>query len=280
MSTQLLIYETAVPVSTQKHKDLSIKKGTDCTFAQHVNAVPLTAVEFAKAALEYPIVFTKSGDTVMPAVILGLQNKENLYLKADGSWDARYIPAFIRRYPFVFSRANEGKTFALCIDESFSGCNRTGMGERLFDSLGERSDYLKNVLNFLQDYQGQFQVTETFGKKLSELDLLEPMQAQITLKTGKQMALTGFMAVNRDRLKGLSAETLAELVKTNQLEFIYIHLQSMGHISTLANRLPGASINKEDTTDPKESAKLESSAEAQESLEHKNKKKSKVAAAE
>ena len=46
MSMQLLIYEKAAPVTNQRHRDWSIKKGADCTFAKHVNAVPLTAVEF------------------------------------------------------------------------------------------------------------------------------------------------------------------------------------------------------------------------------------------
>lgn len=280
MSTQLLIYETAVPVSSQKHKDWSIKKGPDCSFAQQVNAVPLTAVEFARAGTEYAIVFTKSADTVLPAVILGLQNKENLYLKADGSWDAKYIPAFIRRYPFVFSRTNDGKTFTLCLDESFQGCNQTGMGERLFDSLGERSDYLKNVLNFLQDYQGQFQLTETFGKKLLELDLLEPMKAQVTLKTGKQLALTGFLAVNRKRLKELSAETLAELVKTNQMELIYIHLQSMGHLSGLTDRLPEASLQEGDKPESKDVPHLGTPTNTPDLSDQKSKKKAKVTTSE
>jgi hypothetical protein len=162
-----------------------------------------------------------------------------LYVNADGTWQAKYIPAFVRRYPFVFSRTKDGKTFILCIDETFSGCNQTGLGERLFDSQGSRTEYLQNVLNFAQQYQGQFQLTEAFCKKLTELNLLEPMQAQVTLKTGQQMALTGFMAINRDRLKALPGEKLAELAQTNELELIYIHLQSMGHFTDMVSRLAG-----------------------------------------
>ena len=93
MGTQLLFYETAVQVSSEKHRDWSIKKGTDYTFAQHVNAVPLTGVEFSKAAAEYAIVFTGTAEAVMPAVILGVQKKQNLYLNPDGTWQAKYVPS-------------------------------------------------------------------------------------------------------------------------------------------------------------------------------------------
>ena len=83
-------------------------------------------------------------------------------------------------------------------------------------------------------------MTQAFCKKLHELDLLEPMQAQITRPTGEQFALTGFMAVNRDRLKKLTGEKLAELVHTNELELIYIHLQSLRNVSVMADRLSGS----------------------------------------
>jgi len=239
MSTQLLMYEKAVPVTNQRHRDWSIKKGADCTFAQHVNAVPLTAVEFAAAAAEYTIVFTGTAGAIMPAVILGMRDRQNLYLNEDGSWRAKYLPAFIRRYPFVFASSDEGKRFTLCLDEAFSGCNHAGLGERFFDAQGTRTQYLEGVLNFLQQYQGQFQLTQAFCKKLHELDLLEPMRAQITLPTGEKFALTGFMAVNRDRLKKLSGEKLAALAQTNELELIYIHLQSLRNVSVMADRLSG-----------------------------------------
>lgn len=239
MSTQLLIYEKTAPVTNQRHRDWSIKKGADCTFAKHVNAVPLTAVEFGAASAEYAIVFTGTAGAYMPTVILGMRDRQNLYLNEDGSWRAKYLPAFIRRYPFVFASDEGGKRFTLCLDEAFSGCNQTGLGERLFDAEGTRTQYLEGVLNFLQQYQGQFQLTQAFCKKLHELDLLEPMQAQINLPTGEKVALTGFMAVNRDRMKKLSGEKLAELVQTNELELIYIHLQSIRNVSAMADRLSG-----------------------------------------
>lgn len=239
MSTQLLIYEKAVPVTSQRHREWSIKKATDYGFAQHVNAVPLTAVEFGAAASEYAIVFTGTGEAILPAVILGMRDRQNVYVAEDGSWKAKYLPAFVRRYPFVFSSAEGGKRFVLCLDEAFSGCNQDGLGERLFDAEGNRTQYLEGVLNFVQQYQGQFQLTQAFCKKLQALDLLEPMQAQVTVPAGERLRLTGFMAVTRDRLKKLSGDQLAELAQSNELELIYMHLHSLRNVTAMANRLPG-----------------------------------------
>ena len=103
MTTQLLIYERAVPINKQKHANWSVKVGNSYDFAKSINSAPLTAVEFPNAAAEYSIVFAGNEDAVMPAVILGVRDRENLYLSEDGKWSAKYIPAFIRRYPFVFS---------------------------------------------------------------------------------------------------------------------------------------------------------------------------------
>jgi hypothetical protein len=220
----------------QRHADWCIEGAGDYTFARKVNAVPLMAVEFLQAAREYPIVFVRSDETLMPVALLGVEGEHNAYVTETGGWDARYVPAFVRRYPFVFSRSDDGTRFTLCIDESWSGCNDDGRGQRLFNDQGERTPYLDNVLSFLQEYNVQFARTETFCRKLTELDLLGPMQAQFTLTGGAQRSLVGFLAVNRDKLKALPADQLAELAKTDDLELAYMHLQSMNNFVLVAER--------------------------------------------
>ena len=237
MATQLLFYSQAVPVSQQTHKDLSIKSGKDFGFARLVNSVPLTAVEFRRAGLEYAVVFAGDGDSIIPVAILGVEAEKNAFVKEDGTWDGTYVPAFVRRYPFVFSSSDDGKNFTLCVDDGFSGCNTEGRGERLFDSEGNRTQYLETVLNFLKEYQAQFQRTRTFCARLKELDLLEPMQATFTLPDGQRRNLTGFMAVSREKLKGLDDATLAGMAKSDELELIYLHLQSMQNFGNLLKRI-------------------------------------------
>ena len=238
MTTQLLFYTEAKPVNPNAHKDLYVKAGRDFGFARAVNSVPLTAAEFPLAAPEYAIAFAGNDDGIVPIVLLGTQKGQNLYVKDDGTWNGRYVPAFVRRYPFVFAQSPDGKTLTLCIDEEFAGCNRDGHGERLFDADGERTTYLDQVLNFQRAYQVQHQRTQQFCKKLVELDLLTPVQAVLSKAGGERQVLGGLRVVNRNKLKELDAETVHGLLRSDELELIYLQLHSLSNLRHLGERMP------------------------------------------
>ena len=233
MPVQSLFYEEVVSVSKQQHSNLSVKIGTDYTFASKINAVPIIANEVSQSVQEYPVVFVENDGSVMLNAILGLEKEQNLYVTAEGKWQGKYIPAFIRRYPFIFALNENEKTFTLCIDEKFSGCNQEGRGERLFDAEGEETQFLKNVLNFLKIYQAQFQRTQQIAQKIKDLNLLESAQIRMNTEQNEPLFLSGFSTVNREKLQQLSGEQLAELMQLGLLELIYLHLQSMNNFSDL-----------------------------------------------
>lgn len=236
MTVQMLFYEDAVPVSSTRHAGCSVE-ARDHGFCRRVNSVPLTAVEFRSAAAEYPIVFVGDRDTVQPAAVLGLRAGENLLVSEEGAWLGRYIPAFVRRYPFVFSAGPEDGRFVLCVDEAFPGFNREGRGEALFSPEGDATAYVGRVLRFLQEYRSHFLRTRRFCRELMDLDLLQPMEARYSM-AGKPQSIAGFSAVDRERLKQLSGDALARLVASDQLELVYLHLQSLRNFDVLRARLP------------------------------------------
>ncbi|MFM8251897.1 MAG: SapC family protein [Planctomycetota bacterium] len=247
MAKQLLIYESAVPVNSDRHRDACLEPAPNYAFTQGINVVPLMAVEMMPAAPEYAIVFLEAENNVMPVAILGMRPDQNLYLTAESQWSAKYIPAFIRRYPFVFAMtpapaAAEGKTepaqqmMTLCVDETYPGFNREGRGQRLFGEDGKPTKYVEDVLNFLKEFQMQFERTRLFGKKLKDLNLLEPMQAQVAPVSGDKITLGGFHGVNRSRLKTLSPEALSQLCQTDELELIYLHLHSLQNFGLVKDR--------------------------------------------
>lgn len=235
MTVQMLFYENAVPVSSRRHAGCSVE-ARGYGFCRKVNSVPLTAVEFRSAASEYPIVFAGLGDTMQPVAVLGMRKEENLFVSDGGEWTGRYIPAFVRRYPFVFSTHADDDRFALCVDEAFAGFNRQGRGEALFAEDLEPSPYVSKVLRFLQDYRAQFMRTRAFCRRLAELELFEPMQARVQLG-GAQLALGGFAIVDREKLKSLDGDKLGELARTDELELVYLHLQSLRNFEALRSRL-------------------------------------------
>jgi SapC len=245
MPKQLLIYETAVPLSPARHAGHSVEVGHSYAFSAGVNAVPLMAVEIVRAVQEYAVVFTGAGDNVMPAVVLGVKGDQNLYLGPEGRWAAKYVPAFIRRYPFVFASSVDGKTLTLCIDEACPGLNREGRGERIFATGGAPTPYVERVLAFLKEYQAQFVLTQAFGRRLHELNLLEPMQAQVSMPSGDKLSLSGFTVVSRCRLRELQPEQLQSLAQTDALELLYLHLHSLRNFHDVKDRLIGGLATEE-----------------------------------
>ena len=237
MAKQLMIYEEIVPISAERHKEMSVEMGPPYDFAREVRTVPLVAEEILLAAREYTVVFAPSDKEggVTPFVILGVKDNENLYVDSDGNWTAKYIPAFIRRYPFVFSSPDQ-KQFVLCIDEKFQGCNTEGRGQRMFDDEGNRTEFVDNLLKFNENFQRSAQKTTLFCKKLQELELLDAKEAQLNLEGGENIKLTGFMVLNREKLIGLPPETLADLAKSGALELSFAQLLSIGNLGITASR--------------------------------------------
>jgi hypothetical protein len=246
MPTQLLIYEQVVPLSVERHRGISVQPSVDFAYSAKLNSVPLMAVEFLHAAAEYPIAFVPLAEGVSPVILLGLHNEQNLYLDDQGHWQAHYMPAFIRRYPFVFTRVpqkagdNADNRVVVGIDEAHPGLNNQGRGERLFDDQAEPTAYVRGVLKFLTDYQLQAQRTAAFCNNLHQKGLLYRIEANISSPSGESLALHGLMAVNRDRLRSLPGDELEKLAKTDELELIYLHLHSMRNLAALAGRLTAA----------------------------------------
>lgn len=237
MSNQAIFYQRAVPLNPAIHGDWWVEGQTGYEFSRAANCVPIMAVEFLKSGRVTPLVFLEQGGVVLPVGLLGLRQGENLCLSAAGDWVGEYVPAYVRRYPFIFATSEDGSTFTLCIDDSYSGFNQSGSGDALFESAGGHSPYLEKVLSFLKEYELQYRRTQEFCTILKDLSLLEPMQARFTLASGENIALTGFLSVSRERLKEIPADKLVEATAKGVLELIYCHLFSLENFAQLVKAL-------------------------------------------
>lgn len=239
MSAQPLFYKNIVPLNKEMHGDWSIQAVANYKHTSETNSLYIAAIEFIKAANEYPIVFgIAEDDSVFPVVILGLRKNENLYVNKKGEWQANYIPAYVRRYPFILATGEQGSDqFTVCIDIDCPGFNDKGKGTALFDKDGNESELLNNSVEFLKEYQNHIQLTTLFCKNIKDLGLLEPMKADVKMADGEELSLGGFMGINREKLKALDTDKLVDLVKSDQMELIYAHLTSLGNIDSLMTRL-------------------------------------------
>lgn len=234
MAKQLMFYEKVAPVSTERHKGWSMEKSGDYSFAAESNAAPLMCAEFAAAATELPIVFGKGDNGYTPVVVLGIEQGKSLLIGDDGKWRGTYVPAFMRRYPFVFAATEKGDTFTLCLDEASASIDQEGKrGDKLYDGEGQPSEVLNNALEFAKNFEIEARRTVEFCKLLDEAGLLDPMQAGIKMPDGQERAVTGFHVVSRERLKQIDPEMVQNLFKRDALELIYYHLVSLRNMEKL-----------------------------------------------
>ena len=235
MPGQALFYEQAVAIHSERHRDWSVETGVDFAYSRNTNSVPLMSVEFEHAVGEYPIVFVATGaEEIMPVAVLGLDSRRNVFIGADGVWRGLYIPAFIRRYPFIFAADADQQQFTLCIDESFAGCNQEQRGESLFAEEGKPSAFLSRILGFLGEYQSQHQKTLEFTSALKQHGLLEEVRAEVATPAGKRASVSGFLAVSRERVTALADDVLAGFVRNDYMGLIYLHWRSMSRFPELA----------------------------------------------
>jgi hypothetical protein len=243
---EVLFYEHPVPLNRAVHKDLRLKGVPNAKFAMNVHSVPLTGVEFGVAARDLLIVFAgNDAATAGPVALLGLRQNENLYVDADGKWAPNtYIPAFVRRYPFVLAEkpaGQEGDDFAVFLDERYEGFNTTE-GERLFKDDGTDTEMLTNAVGFLSEFQQNVARTKWFVEQLNKHGLLEPRNVRLQKEgkdgaQGQSINLNGLFVVNEEKLRTLDEKTAQEFVREGVFGWIYAHLLSLINIDRLTQRL-------------------------------------------
>ena len=237
---EVLFYERPVPLNRTQHKDLRLKGLQSLKFAANVHSVPLTGVEFALAARDMPILFAgASVEDAGPMGLLGLRQNENLFVDANGVWEANvYVPAFVRRYPFVLAEkpaGQEGDDFTVFLDEAYEGFGSND-GDRLFKEDGTDSEILANAVNFLGEFQQHVGRTQWFMQQLRKHDLLEPRNIRLE-KDGKTINLNGLFVVNENKLRELDEKTAHEFLREGVFGWIYSHLLSLANIDRAAQRL-------------------------------------------
>jgi hypothetical protein len=230
-------YNKIAALNVAQHGAVHMQAVDNHEFAGASNVIHLQVTEFCKALSTYPIVFIGEKDQLWAAALTGLSKEKNLFVDDKGAWSDDYIPAYVRRYPFVIANIDKGKS-TVCIDESYSGFNNDGQGEALFTSDGEHSDYLKQTITFLQDFEQAAVKTEFFCQQLMAFDLLEPMSAKVEPKNDQreEVLLQGFSVVSREKLAKLPADTLKQLNDNGILELIYNHLASLEQFDALLAR--------------------------------------------
>lgn len=235
------MYGRPVPLDPAVHRDRKIDPLTDYGVAARLHAVFVTATEFAQAALEFPIVFVESGPrdaqgrTVMsPVALLGLEHGENLHVEG-GRWTARYVPAFIRRYPFLTAKVAGSSSTHVLVDDSWSGFSDHA-AEPLFLAGGGPAPACRRTMDFLERFELESERTRLFCERLVSLAVLKEMKADATLPSGETLSVDGFFAIDEEKLHALPDPTALALWRNNFLMLMQAHLMSLANLRHLVAR--------------------------------------------
>lgn len=230
LSGNVMFYTQPEPLNPQVHGDLGVNY-TDrpFSFVTKTHVVPITVTEFAPCSLSYPIVFV--GENKTPLAVMGLRDGENLFVSEDGMFRPDvYIPAFVRRYPFVFAADDKGERYVLCVDRAASFISEKA--EIPFFEDGQPSQYTQNAMQFCNDFETERRRTDQFVKLLTDLDLFEVKEANFAMPKGdgttsEPQKLADYFGVSEQKLRELPADKFIELRDNGALAQIYAHIHSL-----------------------------------------------------
>lgn len=223
-------------VNKDYHHDVLINTERSAALGDNVQLAMTFPAEFRSIQTAYPIVFRKSDDDdFLPVALLGFEQNENLFLN-DAGWDAAYVPAMIRKEPFLIGTQGDGDDPArvLSMDMDNPRVNRE-KGEALYGELGEMTEFLESQAAMLEVIYRGNQENTLFVKALLDQDLLESVTFEVTLSDGSRNSLLGFYTINEEKVAELDAETLHLMNRNDMLMPLFMVMASTGNIQRLVD---------------------------------------------
>jgi len=223
-----LFYNKLEPLSSSLHPKYTSRAADSAPFLAKAHAIPITVDEFPASQRFYPIVFSV-GDSPVPLALMGLNEGVNVFVDGDGKLlGETYVPAYIRRYPFMLARINpEAQELSLCFDSTSGLVGEYDEGQPLFDG-DKPSETTNNVLKFCEEFEISAQRTSQFMKELGESGLLIDGEVSIQPAESEQpFVYRGFQMVDEAKFRELRGDELRKMNQNGMLPLLIAHLMSL-----------------------------------------------------
>jgi len=226
------MFKNITPITKERHLNKKVKAVDNFDFIKDVHIASIMVHEFSRASSVYPIVFLEDSaqDEFKPVVLTGLEEGENLFIDGD-KWNASYIPAIVRRYPFALAKTDESERYTICIDEDSEFVN-DDEGQELFNEKGEAGEVIEKVKQYLTELQQMEQFTSEFSAYMSKNNMFTPLNMKV--RVGNEVKnISGAYVINEERFNSLSDEKFLELRGKKYISVVYAHLSSLAQIERL-----------------------------------------------
>ena len=224
-----LFFNDLKPLNSQEHRNFRTRSIESAPWLAKAHAIPLTADEFVQAQRHFPIVFS-TGDNPLPIALMGLNEGVNTFVDKNGKLlEQVYVPAYVRRYPFLLARLQpDSPDLSLMFDPTSEAVGEFDEGDRLFDDEGVKTEATDRVLEFCQQFEQSAQRTQAFLNELKNADLL--MDGEVSIKRegeANPFIYRGFKMVDQEKLRNLDSAKLEEWHKNGLIMLIHAHLFSL-----------------------------------------------------
>jgi SapC protein len=236
LSGTMFLFEKPELMNKETHSGLGFHQAEkNYDYCAKARAIPITVSEIIPAMKNYPIIFGNL-ENPAPLAIVGMVDDVNLFVDEEGNWDtATYIPGYVRRYPFGVASGDGGERLAIVIDTAYSGLKEGGEFQLFKD--GAPSESTQQAIEFCQAFEQDRSVTEGFGQRLKQLELIRAQSAQFTLQgAAEPVNFAEYYGIDEKILQELSDEQFLELRKGGMLPLIYAMLMSMSNWRVLLQR--------------------------------------------
>lgn len=206
-------------------------------YAAQTSVIPLLIHEVPLALRTYPLVFLPGQDDapLSLVVMVGIGDNNNRFVDANGHWrENTYVPAWVRRYPFLSVKAAGSADVVLAIDPTADWLHTEG-GEALMQD-GKPTARMERVIAFQKEFEEYARRTQAAVQAIAEAGILEPGSLKFQAPGAQADGATevkGFLIVSETRLRALSDESVLKLHKADALGLIYAQLFSLNNLGNL-----------------------------------------------
>jgi hypothetical protein len=234
-----IFYKEIVPLDRMHHKSFRLKgEPPRYKFAAQSHVVPAIVDEFGMGGRTLPIVFLPGAKVPSAVFLLGMNPGDNRLIASDGRWEDIYVPAYLRRYPFIIGEV-EGAESIVCIDQS-SELFGTDAGQPLFDESGEETALLQDKIRFINDYLVAARRTDEFVKTMAELDLFQTVTIDVQPAAQDRRVMHGLMMIDLQKFNALPDKEFLRLRQLGFIPMVYAHLASLANLDRFALRAEAA----------------------------------------
>lgn len=227
------------PLVAERHAGITIGPRPDPAYsARHHHAV-LGLSEIMLAAVDYPVLLMKDGDTGAFSIIalFGFGPGQNRYV-IDGRWVATWVPGAMLRYPFYH---DETAPHGVAIDEDCSLLNAAG-GAALFVD-GAPSSLLSGIAETIAALVDDIAAAQSLARTLAANGLVRPLTMVLTESDGRENQLDGLYAISPQALDGLDDNTVVSLHRQGALRAAAVMAASLGQLERVRQLHDYASVS-------------------------------------